>query len=185
MNAELNVKQELFAYYVAGGMSATRAYIKAGYKGSGKAAESNAARLIGNDKVSAALQKLRQKTAENLDISRDRLASHLFAAMTTPLDQIDGSSPFCQEFAEEVVASPGNGKGETIIRRRVKAVGKLEAARLLCDMMGWREPEKHVVDTRSVTLAEVKDRAMHVVSALSIAHRGENEAPNSGRTPSP
>lgn len=60
----LNERQRRFADNVLKGMSQTEAYIEAGYKSRGNAAETNAARLIGNDKVAAYLADRREKLAE-------------------------------------------------------------------------------------------------------------------------
>jgi hypothetical protein len=46
-------------------------------------------------------------------------------------------------------------------------MGKTDAARLLCDMMGWKEPEQHVVETGPKTLEAVRERAKAMGSPLS------------------
>ncbi len=48
-----NARQEKFAQNVAKGMTATEAYVKAGYKSTGHAAEANGARLMRKDEVQA------------------------------------------------------------------------------------------------------------------------------------
>lgn len=57
-----NARHEQFAVGVASGMPATKAYIAAGY--APKAAESNASRLMGNDKVKARIAELRREISQ-------------------------------------------------------------------------------------------------------------------------
>ena len=41
----------------------------------------------------------------------------------------------------------------------LKHLGESEAARLLCEMMGWKEPEKITVDAGPNTLDAIRERA--------------------------
>ena len=51
MDKPLNIRQQRFAEFVVSGMTATQAYIRAGYKTTEKEAGANSARLIENDKI--------------------------------------------------------------------------------------------------------------------------------------
>jgi hypothetical protein len=63
-----NQQHELFCQKIAEGMSQTDAYEAAGYKGSRKSLQDNAARLIGNDRVQARIAELRQTAAAKAEI---------------------------------------------------------------------------------------------------------------------
>ena len=63
-----NPQHELFCQKIAEGMSQTDAYEAAGYKGSRKSLQDNAARLIGNDRVQARIAELRANAAQEAQI---------------------------------------------------------------------------------------------------------------------
>lgn len=177
-----NPKHEKFVQFVASGDSATVAYSKAGYKPKGKSARTAGPRLLANVGIQRRLQHLQKKTSEKIELSREALAKHLMAAVMTPIDEITGSSPLAQEMTEGITISGGSkgklkrGKApsgnetiephETVIRRRIKSMGKVESARLLCDMMGWKEPERFEHDLGEKTIEGIADRAARVASAL-------------------
>jgi NADH dehydrogenase/NADH:ubiquinone oxidoreductase subunit G len=63
----MNVRQERFAELVASGVPAMRAYAGAGYSNTGKNAEANATRMMGNEGVKERIAELRQ---ENRQLAR-------------------------------------------------------------------------------------------------------------------
>jgi hypothetical protein len=152
----MNIRQERFAELVASGVPAMRAYSEAGYSTRGKTAEANATRLIENDGVKALIQAIRAETAAKLALKREDLARHLWAVVMTPIGELDANSPLVQEFATHKDG-----------RKRVKMQDKLGSARLLCEMMGWKEPEKHIVDAGPQTLEAVRERAKTIAATMS------------------
>ena len=133
-----------------------RAYSEAGYSNRGKNAEANATRMMENDGVKSRLAEIRTKTAANLKLKREDLARHLYAAVMTPIGDLDANSPLLQEFS---IGKDG--------QKRVKSIDKIAAARLLCEMMGWKEPEQVVIETGPNTLDAVRERAKTMTSAMS------------------
>jgi hypothetical protein len=154
----MNIRQERFAELVASRVPAMRAYSEAGYSNRGKNAEANAARLIEFDGVKERIQAIRAETAAKLALKREDLARHLWAVVMTPIGELDANSPLVQEFATDKEG-----------RKRVKMQDKLGSARLLCEMMGWKEPEQMVIETGPKTLDAVRERAKTMASAMSLA----------------
>lgn len=175
----LNIRQERFAEFVARGMPDSQAYIEAGYTKSRKNAEANAWRVKENDGVKVRVAEIRAKDSLREEFTREDLVRHLVAVITTPISRIDKDSPLVQEMTEDVIGGGNRGtlkRGkaasgnevieETIVRRKFKVMGKLESARLLCEIKGWKEPEQLVVETGPKTLEALEERAKNVVSAL-------------------
>lgn len=161
----LNPRQELFAEFVASGMSATSAYIKAGYNVTQKAAETAGPRLLGNVAVGKHIADLRKKASEKTEFTRYDMVQWLVSALKTPIGEIDENHFLAQEFTtEEMILKNQGGR---IIKRRVKTVGKIECARLLCDIVGWKEPEKREINIGATSLDSVRERAKQIVSALA------------------
>jgi phage terminase small subunit len=65
--------QERFKNNILNGMDAKNAYIKAGYKARGAAAESAASRLLRNVKVAAVIEKAQKDAAYNAEITAKRI----------------------------------------------------------------------------------------------------------------
>lgn len=160
----LNSRQEAFAQLVASGMPATPAYIEAGYKVSTKVAGTNGPRMLDFAGVAARIKELRAKASENSEYKRADLVKLLVSVLQTPVGNVDEKHVLAQDVTSDTI-------GEATIRKRVKMMGKIEAARLLVDMMGWKAPEHHVVETGPKTLAGVKERAERVASVLNLRAR--------------
>lgn len=156
----LNIRQQRFAELVAGGMPAVQAYKAAGYAANGRNAEGNAHALMENHGVKAKIAELRALESERTGFTRERLIDWLVAIITTPIGNVSSSSPLVQESLTEL-------KG-AVTRSKVKMAGKIDAARMLCDVMGWRTPEKLEVSTSAVTLARIEEIAakIKIVSPL-------------------
>lgn len=75
----LNDKQIRFVHAMLVEPNATQAYIAAGYKSRGPAAEATASRLLRNHKVAAALTKLREERAERVEVDQDWVLEKLVA----------------------------------------------------------------------------------------------------------
>lgn len=156
----MNIRQERFAERVAAGMPAVRAYVEAGYSNKGKNAEANATRMMENDGVKKRIAEIRAKTSATLDLKREDLARHLHAVVFTPLAELDENSPLIQEL---VIDRAG--------RKRVKMIGKIESARLLCEIMGWKEPEKQQIEHTGINMDEIRQRARDAISPFDLRDR--------------
>lgn len=180
VHKKLNVRQEKFAQLVASGVPATPAYIQAGYKVGQKVAEANGPRLLGNAAVRARVDELTAKTAAKVEFRRENLVAWLVSAIETPSGNLTADSPLAQEVTVESIAGGARGRlkrgkadkgnetaGPDITRTKIKGVGKMDAARLLSEIMGWKKPEEIVVETGPKTLASIEGRAAAVVSALN------------------
>ncbi len=161
----MNIRHERFAELVASGVPAVRAYTEAGYSNKGKNAEANATRLMANDGVKSRIAEFRAKSSAKLELKREDLARHLMNAVRTPIGEVDENSPLAQEYT---IDREG--------RKRVKMIGKIECARLLCELMGWKEPEKHEVHAGPSNLDAIRERAKSIVSALDRSGRNRDES---------
>jgi phage terminase small subunit len=70
---ELTAQQENFKNNILKGMDGKAAYIAAGYKARGAAAEVNASKLLRNPKVKAAIEKVQKRAADKAEISQQRI----------------------------------------------------------------------------------------------------------------
>lgn len=155
-----NARHEIFAQLIASGKMATPAYKKAGYVAKGHGAEAAASRLMSNVEVSSRIASLRRKTEARLELRREKLAELLWMAAFTPVSEIEGGSPLAQELTTTT-------DKEGSITHRIKCMGKVESARLLCDMMGWKEPEKLVHEEGPQMIASARERAKRISSPLN------------------
>lgn len=130
----LSVQQRRFADFYLIGKPAGRAYEMAGYAVEGGTADSNAWRLLRNEKVSAYVREMRRRAAESAMMEREELVGFLCSVIRTAPDDVSGGSPLAQEFQTE--------ETEIGSRTKVRMVGKIEAAKQLAQMLGWNEPEK-------------------------------------------
>ncbi|MCX6878706.1 MAG: hypothetical protein NTW21_33570 [Verrucomicrobia bacterium] len=173
----MNIRQDRFAELVAGGMAGGPAYVEAGFKVSPTVAKANACRLLTNANVAARIKELRSKAAGKSEFKRADMVRFLVSVLQTPVGEIDANSPLAQEVTIDTI-------GEATIRKRVKMMGKIECARLLVDIMGWKAPDQMTLETGPKTLAAVKERAERVASALDLqAHlRAKAQAAANGHS---
>ena len=157
----INARQERFAQFVASGIPDTTAYIQAGYKNSEKNGERNAWQLKENQGVKARIAELLAKNAEKSEYKRADLVKLLVSVLKTPVDEVDETHVLAQEVTTDAIRGG-------IVRTKVKMMGKIESARLLVEIMGWKEPEKHEVDVGPRMLDAIKERAERVASALDL-----------------
>jgi phage terminase small subunit len=73
MKKGLSPRQLKFANEYLVDRNATAAYKRAGYKGQGATAGTNAARMLKNARVAAYIRKVEQKDQKRLEITRDRV----------------------------------------------------------------------------------------------------------------
>jgi phage terminase small subunit len=194
---KLTVRQERFCQNIAIGDEGTVAYLKAGWISSRDAARASASRLLTMDNIQTRIAELREKTEAASEFKRADLVRILVAVIQTPIGQISPDSPFVQEFSEDVITGGHRGKlkrgattssNETaepvVIRRRVKSIGKIEAARLLVEIMGWKSPERVEVETGPRILDSIRERAATVASALDrnayLRARGTSASKSAG-----
>tara|TARA_B110000495_G_scaffold203492_1_gene227456 strand:- start:950 stop:1450 length:501 start_codon:yes stop_codon:yes gene_type:complete len=159
-----NPRHEIFAQLVATGKTATAAYKKAGYTAKTRSAISNACRLLTKADILDRVGFLRKKTEARLELSREKLAEHLWDVVFTPIGNIDAQSPLCQE---SKITEDKDGNVTTLI----KSSGKVESARLLCDMQGWKEPEKIINEDGEKRIASARERAKSIKSPLNRLHQ--------------
>ena len=155
-----NARHEKFAQLIASGKTATQAYKQAGYLAKGHGAETAASRLLRNVEVLSRIDVLRRKTEAKLELSREKLAKHLWKVIFTPISEIGEGSPLVQE-----ITNTTDKEGKTT--QRIKCLGKIESARLLCDMQGWKEPEKIINEDGEKRLASARERAKTMFSPLN------------------
>ncbi|MEJ2731880.1 MAG: terminase small subunit [Deltaproteobacteria bacterium] len=70
---KLTPLQERFKNNILKGMDAKTAYIKAGYKARGAAAEVNASRLLRNAKVKATIDEAQKRAAQRAEVTCERI----------------------------------------------------------------------------------------------------------------
>lgn len=126
---KLNVRQALFARLVGLGKSQVDAYAEA----YGKPSTAAASALARRPKVAAEISRLREETAAASVIKRDEILRLLALIIRTPVGDLHERHPLTQEMTVR-------RHGETEIVR-VKAMPKIEAIKLLCQMCGWMKPE--------------------------------------------
>jgi hypothetical protein len=128
-------KKEKFAQLVASGVSFSAAYSQAGYKPN----RGNATRMKANESIQARVSFLQKNTANRAQITKDDLVNFLNDAINTPLVDIDENSPLAQEVTRDYI---GSEEEKQVIRKRIKSVGKMDAAKLLTTLLGWNQPER-------------------------------------------
>jgi len=134
----LNVRERKFAdMMLMGDVAAGRAYEKAGYTAKGASADTMACLLLKKAKVSDYMKTERRKAAEANQIERWEVVGFLAKVIKTPVGMLQQDSDIAQEWREEMSETGG--------RTIVKMPDKIAAAKQLCQMLGWNEPEQHKV----------------------------------------
>lgn len=176
--AGLNQKQERFVAEYLIDLNATQAAIRAGY--SPKTAGSQGFDLLKKPEIQAAIDAARQKTADKLEISRERvLAEYAKLAFVDPrrfynedgslkpvteLDD-DTAAALCGIEVDEINAAPGSPP--LGYSKKVKWHDKRAALDSIARMMGWNQdklklqgdPEAPVQVTTKVVLVPQKQAA--------------------------
>ena len=95
--SKLITKHEMFCQeYMSNGFNATKAY-QAVYKVEYKQAESNASRLMGNDKIKNRLDELKKEHQQKFDIKKEDLLKDLVKIKN---DNIEDAPPFSMKAIE-------------------------------------------------------------------------------------
>ena len=133
------VRHEQFALLVFSGMSQSDAYRKVyprSRKWQDQAVHVRASEL--HRKVAVRVAELHAAAADKVSMNRDQLVAYLVRVIETPVDDVTGKSKLAQEVKEVV-------RGD-VVYRQIKMPAKLQAADLLCKILGWYAPEKHEHD---------------------------------------
>lgn len=124
----LNQRQFLFAQlHMTRTMSDADAYVKAGYKSKSPAQEASA--LLATQKVQDYLAQARGVTLKKFTMTKLDILGYCQQVMMTPVGEVDASHFLCQESVE------------TEDSTKLKMPGKLDAAKIIVDVMGWNEKD--------------------------------------------
>lgn len=150
---ELNDRQRRFCELVVQGLPAGRAYESAGYTATGAAADVGASKTLAKPRVAAYLKSLRGEAIERASITRMDIVNFLADVIRTPVGQVDENSILCQEWHYQTDSGGARGRlkrgdapsgNETelppVDTVKVKMVGKMDAVKQICLMMGWNAP---------------------------------------------
>jgi hypothetical protein len=142
----LKARQEKFAQLVAQGISVERAYVEAGYKSRGHAANVNGSALLQIPHVEARVAEIREMAASLGDTLLTILEKRSFLAelVRTPAGMVGPDSKLCQDFYEKVQLrgkhkgdpTAGTEDGSVSLRRRVRMADKLRAIELDSKLAG-------------------------------------------------
>jgi hypothetical protein len=88
--------------------------------------------MLRNVQVSAYIAAERKRMAAAGEIARDEIVGFLAKVIRTPIGEVTAGSRLAQEYHEETT--------DHGTRKRVKMIGKMDAVRQLCSMMGWNAP---------------------------------------------
>lgn len=119
-----NIRHERFAQGIAKGLPASRAYIDAGYKARGNAAEVNAARLLRNAQVAQRLVDLADALSKRAIADADEIQQFFTLAMR-------GTDQHGQPLTEDHVTKDGD-----VVPARISWRDRLKAAELLARARG-------------------------------------------------
>ena len=173
MSDPLSPRRLQFLEYVASGMAYGEAYLKAGYKSNPINASTDAGKLLRIPELQEKLRQLQAAAAANSAMKRNDLVAWLCAALQTPVAEIDETHELAQEVTR-YYDRDGN-----LTRVKVKAVGKLEAARLLITMLGWSkpEPDPQEAESEAAWIAFLKKAAAEPQPwELEMQRRAERDA---------
>lgn len=175
----LSVRHERFCEAVVSGMSATQAYIAAGYQVSEKVAGTCGPRLMENAGVKRRIAELRAPQTAAALLTKDEKRRYLAKLVRTPIGQLTPDSDLCTEYVTTQVAGGRRGKlrrgnapegnetsEEPVVQVRVKMADKLRAIELDSKLAGHFEPDQLVVETGPKTLEMLEQRAKAVESRL-------------------
>jgi len=123
-----NARHERFIQGVVKGISAGPAYTAAGYKATGNAAETAAARLFRNVQVQARRAELQGSTAKQITDVRDAARQHTLAAVETLKDvMLDPKAPpSARVAAANGLLDRGHGKSMQQIEVEISVFDSLD-----------------------------------------------------------
>ncbi|TIW37182.1 MAG: Terminase small subunit, partial [Mesorhizobium sp.] len=123
-----NPRHERFAQGIAKGLSGKAAYVEAGYRSTGNAAEVGAAKLVRNGKIAARIAELQARQVRRLDVTVESIVAEL--------EEARGAALAHKQLAAAVAASLGKAKLlglivdraeiESVIRKPMREPGQVE-----------------------------------------------------------
>ncbi|WP_348628859.1 terminase small subunit [Mesorhizobium sp. M1E.F.Ca.ET.063.01.1.1] len=123
-----NQRHERFAQGLAKGLSGKAAYVEAGYRSTGNAAEVGAAKLVRNGKIEARIAELQARQVRRLDVTVESIVAEL--------EEARGAALAHKQLAAAVAASLGKAKllglivdraeVESVIRKPMREPGQVE-----------------------------------------------------------
>lgn len=149
--------QERFCQaYVTSG-NAKDAYFAAGYSvKKDTAARVNSSRLLTNANIIRRIGELQEKASESSELSRAQIVSFLCKAVSTPIGEIDLTSPLCQSVEK-------SDRGQ-----KLTMVSKLGAVDKLCRILGYYEPVKVEIG--------IEAKILHMFADLTGANKERKTA---------
>lgn len=176
-----NTGHENFVELVALGESPTRAYrecISPDSVCTIETARVNARRLLRNNPIQLRLAFLksenRKTVEERFGVSRDWLVSWLMNVLETPVGDITIDHELAQEWHAERIWKGAGEHAEEWETLKVKMPNKLQAAALLCQILGYKAPEKvqiDVTDRLAGLIAGIRMRRQQVQQRLPASTR--------------
>ena len=142
----LSPRQLIFARLVADGTTQTAAYAQVYGKKSSKA---DASALANHPKVAAEIARRQREAEARADMKRDDMVRYLVSILHTPVGELNDSHPLVQEINTV-------HRGDTDFLR-IKALPKLQAARLLCQIMGWLKPQEEEPKELNIVIKKMWD----------------------------
>ena len=137
-----NARHEKFAQLVTSGdLSATRAYINAGYSKNG--ADGAAVKLQGIARVKARIKELKEEAAQDCKLTKKNILDFLADVMLTPAGSVHKAHHLCQSFKD------------TSDINEVRMPDKLSAAVQISKMCGWNEPDKIAISGSVDVVVEI------------------------------
>jgi len=161
----LSHKYLRFCEFVADGSTINDAFDNAGFEITEFCSPE---RVYSSPHVRGQIDRLRRLNEIKAGMTKEELEGYLMTAIRIPVGDVGPLSPFCLEYTVDEIAT-GGGKGIPIKRTRIKKVSPLDAAKMLIQLKGWAEPSQLVVDSGPNMLAQLEERAKHLVSSLNRA----------------
>lgn len=152
-------QHELFAQKMATCCySNTSCYMQAyGDDLKGDTARTNASRLLANANVAARVEHLKREGAKNAEAEVGEVIRMCLNIMRTPVGYVDEESPLAQEVQRDITGTEDEG---VVTKVKVKIPGKLEAAKLLTEIKGWKKPQEVDLNVNYTRPDEALKKAM-------------------------
>lgn len=163
----LTPKQQRFVEEYLVDLNATQAYIRAGYMARGNAAEVNAARLLRNAQVTAAIAAQRAKLSEAAQVETVQVVKELARVALSDVRKVfkdDGSVMHPREFDDATAAAVASIEFDPEGGFKIKLWDKNSAAdKLMKHLGGYERDNKQKTDPLSELL-----KALPQKSALPV-----------------
>lgn len=143
-----NPQHERFALLMSKGVfSQTSCYLQV--YGEAEGARQSASRLMTMADIVARVNWLREQAVKDAKAELGEIVKFCLDIIRTPVGYLDEESPLVQEMTRKEMGGHNghlvNGNEEVtpqVFEVKVKMPGKLDAAKLLTDLMGWKKPEE-------------------------------------------